>query len=306
MMSSANATDAVSRLARQPSGPQAVVAAVVKRLGGFIQRKPLGAFGALIVLLFVGLALFAPVVAPYDINDQVLGERLQGMSRRHPFGTDELGRDVFSRVIYGARTSVSIGFGALAISLLWATTLGIVSGYAGGWFDLLFQRFIDIWQAFPGLILIIALVPALGGGPVAVMVALGITGGAAASRVMRAGALATKANQYVEAARVVGAGHVRVLLRHVVPNVAYLVIVTASLRVGAFVLAEASLSFLGFGVKPPTPSWGQMLTGAARNFMVFRPELAIFPGLAITLVVFGFNVLGDALRDVTDPRLRQR
>ena len=283
-----------------------LVGTVVHSITTFTRRKPLGAVGGLVVVFFVFLALFAPAVAPYDINNQVLKDRLQSMSSSHVFGTDELGRDVFSRVIYGARTSIAIGFGALIIATVWATSLGIISGYFGGWFDLLFQRFIDVWQAFPGLILIIALVPALGGGTTGVMIALGIVGGASTSRVMRAGTLSTKANQYVEAARVVGAGHMRVLLRHVLPNVLYLVIITASLRVGGFILAEASLSFLGFGVKPPTPSWGQMLTGAARNFMVFRPELAIFPGLAITLVVFGFNVLGDALRDVADPRLRRR
>ena len=279
---------------------------VLHSITAFTRRKPLGAAGGLVVVFFIFLAIFAPAVAPYDINNQVLRDRLQPISSSHFFGTDELGRDVFSRVLYGARTSVAIGFGALVIATVWATSLGIISGYFGGWFDLLFQRFIDVWQAFPGLILIIALVPALGGGTTGVMIALGIVGGASTSRVMRAGTLSTKANQYVEAARVVGAGHRRILLRHILPNVLYLVIITASLRVGGFILAEASLSFLGFGVKPPTPSWGQMLTGAARNFMVFRPELAIFPGLAITLVVFGFNVLGDALRDVADPRLRRR
>ncbi len=306
MVQSADASE-VSPIVSRPAGmPGRSPGGMFRAVAGFTRRKPLGALGALIVLLFIVQAIFAPALAPYDISHQVLTQRLQPMSWQHPFGTDELGRDVFSRVIWGARTSITIGFGALVIATLWATSLGIISGYFGGWFDLVFQRFIDVWQAFPGLILIIALVPALGGGTAAVTVALGIVGGASTSRVMRSGALSARANQYVEAARVVGAGHTRILLRHVVPNVLYLVIITASLRVGAFILAEASLSFLGFGVKPPTPSWGQMLTGAARNFMVFRPELAIFPGLAITLVVFGFNTFGDALRDVTDPRLRQR
>jgi peptide/nickel transport system permease protein len=306
MVHTARANEAGPTASRFAGADRRLSGSMLHSVVSFTRRKPLGALGGLIVLFFVFLALFAPAVAPYDINNQVLKERLQPMSWSHPFGTDELGRDVLSRVIYGARTSIVIGFGALVIATLWSTSLGIISGYFGGWFDLIFQRFIDVWQAFPGLILIIALVPALGGGTTGVMIALGIVGGASSSRVMRAGTLSTKTNQYVEAARVVGAGHPRVLLRHIVPNVLYLVIITASLRVGAFILAEASLSFLGFGVTPPTPSWGQMLTGAARNFMVFRPELAIFAGLAITLVVFGFNVLGDALRDVADPRLRRR
>ena len=306
MAKSADAIEAPIGIARRGMERRRFGAAILAGLSGFIRRKPLGAVGALVILFFTLLAIFAPAIAPYDVGDQVLSERLQGISWKHPFGTDQLGRDVFSRVIFGARTSITIGFGALVIATLWATSLGVISGYFGGWFDLLFQRVIDVWQSFPGLILIIALVPALGGGTTGVMIALGITGGAATSRVIRSGTLSTKANQYIEAARLVGAGDLRILLRHVLPNILYLVIITASLRVGAFILAEASLSFLGFGVKPPTPSWGQMLTGAARNFMVFRPELAIFPGLAITVVVFGFNVFGDALRDVTDPRLRRR
>lgn len=306
MVQSANVSEVGSVAAHSAGARGSSLRAALRSVMNFTRRKPLGALGAFVVLLFIVQAIFAPALAPYDISHQVLTQRLQPMSWHHPFGTDELGRDVFSRVIWGARTSITIGFGALVIATLWATSLGIISGYFGGWFDLVFQRFIDVWQAFPGLILIIALVPALGGGTLAVTIALGIVGGASTSRVMRSGALSARTTQYVEAARVVGAGHLRILLRHVVPNVLYLVIITASLRVGAFILAEASLSFLGFGVKPPTPSWGQMLTGAARNFMVFRPELAIFPGLAITLVVFGFNAFGDALRDVTDPRLRRR
>lgn len=271
----------------------------------FVRQKPLGAFGAFIVLVFIVTAVFAEQIAPYSATDQVLTDRLQGVSSDHIFGTDELGRDLFSRVVFGARTSVTIGFGALAISTVLATALGVISGYYGGPFDLVFQRLIDAWQAIPPLILIIAVAQTLGGDVFTVTLALGIVGGASSSRIMRAAALSAREQQYVEAARATGANDLRLVLRHVLPNVMYLIILTASLRIGAFILAESSLSFLGFGVEPPEPTWGQMLSGGSRNFMTYRPELALFPGLALTLVVFGFNVLGDALRDVTDPRLRQ-
>ena len=261
-------------------------------------------FGLLVIVAFIFVAVFVPLIAPYGYSDQVLGDRLQGVSSTHWFGTDQLGRDEFSRVLYASRTSLYIGFGALVISSLWATALGIVSGYFGGIFDLIFQRFLDIWQAFPGLILIIAFVGALGGSPTMVMIALGVVGGSITSRILRGAALAARETEYVEAARAMGATDQRVLLRHVLPNVMYLVITTSSLRIGSFILAESSLSFLGFGVKPPEPTWGQMLSSSLGPFMSIRPELALFPGLALTLVVFSFNVFGDALRDVTDPRLR--
>ena len=281
-----------------------VAARIPAAVWRFCREKPLGAFGGVMVLLIVLAAIFAPVIAPYGYADQVLKDRLQGPSGAHPLGTDHLGRDILSRVLYGARVSVVVGFGGMLIGSLAATTLGVISGYVGGTFDKVFQRFVDVWQSFPGLLLLIALVQVIGRGQFQIMLALGILGTAGPSRVIRSAVMVVKANPYMEAGRTIGAGHPRMILTYVLPNILPIVIIGASLRVGGLILAEASLSFLGFGVAPPFPSWGQMLSKEGRNWMVHRPELALFPGLAITLAVFSFNVLGDALRDVLDPRLR--
>jgi peptide/nickel transport system permease protein len=270
----------------------------------FCREKPLGAFGGFIVLSLVVIAVFAPWIAPYGYAEQVLADRLQGPSREHPFGTDNLGRDILSRVIYGARVSVVVGFGGMLIGTIVATAFGLTSAYLGGAFDKFFQRLIDVWQSFPGLILLIALVQVIGQGPLQIMLALGILGTAGPSRVVRGAVLVVKANPYMESGKTVGAGHLRLIRSYVLPNVLPIIIIGASLRIGGIILAESSLSFLGFGVAPPYPSWGQMLSYAGRNWMIHRPEIAFFPGLAITLAVFGFNVFGDALRDVLDPRLR--
>jgi peptide/nickel transport system permease protein len=275
-----------------------------RAIGHFCREKPLGAFGGFLVLFLVVVAALAPLIAPYGYADQVLTERLQGASRDHLFGTDNLGRDILSRVIYGARVSVVVGFGGMLIGTVFATSLGLASAYIGGAFDKFFQRFIDVWQSFPGLILLIALVQVIGQGQFQIMMALGILGTAGPSRVIRSAVLVVKTNPYIEAGKTIGAGHARLIRSYVLPNVLPFIIIGASLRVGGIILAEASLSFLGFGVAPPFPSWGQMLSYAGRNWMVHRPEIAFFPGLAITLAVFGFNVLGDGLRDVLDPRLR--
>jgi peptide/nickel transport system permease protein len=270
----------------------------------FCREKPLGAFGGFIVLALVVVAAFAPLIAPYGYAEQVLADRLQGPSRDHLLGTDNLGRDILSRVIYGARVSVVVGFGGMLIGTVVATALGLTSAYAGGAFDKFFQRFIDVWQSFPGLILLIALVQVIGQGQIQIMLALGILGTAGPSRVVAGAVLVVKANPYMESGKTIGAGHLRLIRSYVLPNILPIIIIGASLRVGGIILAESSLSFLGFGVAPPFPSWGQMLSYAGRNWMVHRPEIAFFPGLAITLAVFGFNVFGDALRDVLDPRLR--
>lgn len=287
--------------ARQARGPYITVPRTVWR---FCRDKPLGAFGGFLVLSLVVVAVFAPLIAPYGYADQVLADRLQPPSSQHLFGTDNLGRDILSRVIYGARVSVIVGFGGMVIGTVMSAALGLLSGYAGGAFDKFFQRFIDVWQAFPGLLLLIALVQVIGQGQFQIMLALGILGTAGPSRVVRGAVMVVKENTYMEAGRTIGAGHLRMILAYVLPNVLPIIIIGASLRVGGLILAESSLSFLGFGVAPPFPSWGQMLSYAGRNWMVHRPEIAFFPGLAITLAVFGFNVFGDALRDVLDPRLR--
>jgi peptide/nickel transport system permease protein len=256
------------------------------------------------------VAVSAQWIAPYWYDDQSWGEAMQGPSLRHLFGTDDLGRDMLSRVIYGARVSVVIGFSAVAISVVLATFIGIVSGYYGGWFDTLFQRLVDIWMSFPALVLLIVIVSTFSRGGdfwhrvMAIIIVMGIIMAAGSSRVIRGAAIAIKHNQYVEAARCIGASDVRILAQHVLPNVFAVVIILATVQLGAAILAESSISFLGWGVPPPFPSWGQMLSNKGILFMRAHPWIALWPGLAIALAVYGFNMLGDALRDVLDPRLR--
>jgi peptide/nickel transport system permease protein len=271
----------------------------------FIRHKPLGAFGATIVIVLILLAAFPSTFATHDPNLQLLSERRLGPSASHWLGTDQLGRDLFSRIIYGARTSILIGFGVVALSSSIATMLGIVSGYFGGWFDMLIQRLVDIAIALPGLIFIILVVTSLQQIPVMarIVISIGALSSFSSSRVIRGSAISAKQNQYVEAARVLGASDFRIITRHILPNVMAVVIIGASIQIGGAVLVESSLSFLGYGVLPPTASWGRMLN-EARESLVHAPHLAIFPGLVIFFTVYSFNMLGDALRDVLDPRLR--
>ena len=270
----------------------------------FARRKPLGFAGAALVTLFVLTAVFAPLIAPYDYGQQQLRRRLEGPSSEHILGTDSIGRDVFSRLVYGARVSITVGFGAVAITAVLASTIGIVSGYLGGWFDKVVQRVVDLWQALPGLIVLITILGIFGSGLVPMILAIGIVGAGGASRIYRSTVLSMRENTYILGARSLGATDLRVLLIHILPNVAPLILVLATVGLGGVILAESSFSLLGFGLPPPAPSWGQMLSIEGREYMRRAPGLAIFPGLAIGLAVFGFNVLGDALRDVLDPRLR--
>ncbi len=269
----------------------------------FARRKPLGAFGGVVILIVVLLGLFPGLVAPRRYDDFNIPERLLSPSLDHPFGTDNQGRDVFSRVIYGAQTTVKIGFGAVAVATLVATTIGIVSGYYGGKFDILLQRLVDIWMAFPGLIFIIFIISILSPSTLSLIVTIGLLFAAGSSRVIRSATLVIKQNPYVESARAIGCTNTRILLRHILPNVVPIIIIAASIQVGAAILLESSLSFLGYGTPPPFPSWGRMLNEAQRQ-MQEHPHLAVFPGLAIALTVYAFNMFGDALRDVLDPRLR--
>lgn len=281
----------------------------------FIRHKPLGTFGAIVVITLVLMAVIPQAFvfgkSPDDFN--ILG-RLQGPSGAHWFGTDQQGRDVYTRIVYGARNSIIIGFGVVAISSGVALVLGVISGYFGGWFDMLVQRLVDVGIALPGLIFIILFVTSvqrlnLGfasfdiSPSYRIVLSVGILGSLGSSRVIRGAAITAKQNQYVEAARVVGASDFRIIFRHVTPNVFPIVIIGASIQVGAAVLIESSLAFLGYGTPPPTPSWGRMLD-EARVFLINSPHLAIFPGLVIFFTVYSFNMLGDALRDVLDPRLR--
>ncbi|TAK73525.1 MAG: ABC transporter permease [Dehalococcoidia bacterium] len=282
----------------------------------FIRRYPLGAIGAMFVILLIGAAAvpwaFTPLESQDPLNQSIV-ERLQGPSASHWFGTDELGRDLYSRIVYGARTSIVIGFGVVLLAKVLAVIFGTVSGYYGGKFDSIFQRVIDIGIAIPGLVFIIIVVqalatrlPTIGGlqpDILAIILSVAVLSSTSSSRTIRGVALSLREEQYVEAARALGATDRRIMSRHIVPNLFAVVIVAASLQVGGAVLLESSLSFLGYGVQPPAPSWGRMLNDA-RSQLTKAPHLAIFPGLAVFITVFSFNMLGDALRDKLDPRLR--
>jgi len=307
-ITSADQADIGRHLEARPT--RGALARLLFGLWWFARRKPLGAFGGIVVVVMIVVAVSAQWIAPYWYDDQSWGEAMQGPSLRHLFGTDDLGRDMLSRVIYGARVSVVIGFSAVAISVVLATFIGIISGYYGGWFDTLFQRLVDIWMSFPAIVLLLVIVSTFSRGGVfwhrvaAIIIVMGIIMAAGSSRVIRGAAIAIKHNQYVEAARCIGASDARILAQHVLPNVFAVVIILATVQLGAAILAESSISFLGYGIPPPFPSWGQMLSSKGILFMRSDPWLALWPGLAIALAVYGFNMLGDALRDVLDPRLR--
>jgi len=269
-----------------------------------VREKPLGAFGGLIVIGLMLCAVLAPWIATYGYDETNVRQRLKPPSTQFYFGTDNLGRDVFSRIVYGARISVTVGFGAVALGVLLATVVGVVSGYFGGIFDVVVQRLVDAWMAFPFLVILLSVMAVLGPGLLNVILSLGILSAANSSRVIRSAVLTAKENQYVEAARAAGASHLRIILRYILPNVMAPIIVIATIGLGFAILAESALSFLGLGVPPPYPSWGEMLSGSGRSYMHKAPWMAIWPGVAISLAVFGFNMLGDALRDLLDPRLR--
>jgi peptide/nickel transport system permease protein len=280
------------------------VQTILKGLWRLVKEKPLGAFGGVLVLVLMLCAIFAHWIAPYPYDETNVRQRLKPPSAQFYLGTDNLGRDVFSRIIYGARISVTVGFGAVTLSILLATILGVTSGYFGGKVDVLVQRIVDAAMAFPPLVILLSIMAVLGPGLLNVILVLGIIPSANRSRVIRSATLAAKENQYVEAAQAVGASHLRIILRYILPNVMAPIIIVATNALGAVILVEATLSFLGFGVPPPYPSWGEMLSGSGRSYMYKAPWMAIWPGVAISLAVFGFNMLGDALRDLLDPRLR--
>lgn len=271
-----------------------------------VRRQPIGAISALVIIALIFIAIFAPLVANYDPLEIERGARLLSPSSRHFFGTDENGRDVFSRVVYGARVSLRVGILAVAVGVFTGAALGLIAGYYQGAIDMVSQRIMDIILAFPGLVLALALAAVLGPGEAKAMLAIGIVILPHANRVVRSSVLTVKGNLYIEAVQAIGASDKRIILFHILPNVFAPIIVLISIVMGYAILIEATLSFLGVGVRPPNPSWGQMLSGSGRQFLERAPWLAIFPGMAITLVVLAFNFLGDALRDILDPRLRGR
>jgi peptide/nickel transport system permease protein len=309
----------------------------------FARRKPLGAFCGFIVIFFVVLGDLVPETAHklfitinsaqgwvgvdvvtlpnkplpyvadflekhtkliYPYAKQDLRARLQGPSGKHLLGTDSIGRDILSRLVYGARTAVIVSFGAVFISETIAATLGIMAGYYGGYVDKFAYRIVDVFQALPGLVVLITILGIFGSGLWQLVFVIGVVGGPPGSRTLRGQTIYVMASPFIEAARVIGASDRRIMTRYVLPNVFALIILGATLRLGFVVLLEASLSFLGYGLPPPFPSWGQMLSLEGREYMRTQPGLAIYPGLAIGLLVFSFNLFGDALRDVLDPRLR--
>nr|PZN65869.1 MAG: peptide ABC transporter permease [Sphaerobacter thermophilus] len=265
-----------------------------------LARSTSGKVGLVLVALVLLMALVAPLISPHDPYEQSV-YRLYGPSFYFPFGTDEFGRDVMSRVIYGARVSLQVGLIAVAIALVVGGVLGLVAGYAEGWVDAVISRILDIVFAFPDILLALALLAVLGPALHNVMIAIGIVYMPSFARIVRGPVLSAKHNEYVEASRVIGARPLRTLFRHILPNVTAPLIVQTTIALSFAILSEAALSFLGLGAQPPTPSWGAMLSGG-RRFVEIAPWTAIFPGLAIMIAVLGFNLLGDWLRDVLDPR----
>lgn len=273
-------------------------------LARLLRDKPLGTVGGIVLLLFLVVGIFAPWIAPYDYNEIAPLDRMQGPSWAHWFGTDNLGRDVLSRCIYGAQLSVIIGCSAAALATLISAVIGIVSGYFGGKVDMAVQRVVDAWMSFPDLIVLIVVVSVLGPGMPQIIFTLGLLLGIGGSRIVRSAVVSVREHMYVHAAQSIGAGTLRILWRHVLPNVLPPIIVLFTTRVGSVILAESGLSFLGLGVPPPAPTWGSMLSGSGRTYMFQGPWLALAPGLCLTAVVYATNVFGDALRDLLDPRMR--
>ena len=294
--------------------PTATVTPVGRRAPGgltsftirLFREKPLGAFGAVFCLIFLFAGIFADILAPYGYNQIMPINRMKPPGWQFWFGTDNLGRDIFSRVLYGARLSVIIGLSAAAIATFISLVIGIVSGYMGGKLDMIVQRFVDAWLSFPGLVILIVVVAVVGPGMPQVIGILGVQGGIGGSRIIRSAVLSVREQSYVHAAQSIGGTSSRVMLRHILPNVMAPVIVLFTVGVGNVILAESALSFLGLGVPPPAPTWGGMLTGSARNYMYLAPWMALAPGICLTLVVFSINMFGDALRDLLDPRMRNR
>ena len=287
--------------------PAAAAGPAARRAGFWVRLfrdKPLGAAGGVLLLAFVIVGLFAPWVAPFGYNDISPIERLKPPSAEHWFGTDNLGRDLLSRCIHGAQLSVIIGCCAAALATLISAVVGIVSGYFGGRFDLLVQRFVDAWMSFPDLIILIVVVSVVGPGMPQIIVTLGLLLGIGGSRIVRSAVIGVRENMYVHAAQSIGSSSWRILWRHILPNVMPPIIVLFTTRVGTVILAESGLSFLGLGVPPPAPTWGSMLSGSGRTYMFQGPWLALAPGLCLTAVVYATNVFGDALRDLLDPRMR--
>ena len=269
-----------------------------------LRQKKLGAIGGIVFALFLFAGVFADVLAPMGINETDMRQQLQSPSFEHWFGTDHIGRDVLSRILYGAQLSVIVGFLAAGLATIISIVLGVICGYFGGALDMAIQRFVDAWMTFPDLVLLIVVVSIVGPGVTQIIVILGCLYGIAGSRIVRGAVIGVRENMYTHAAQSIGARTLHILTFHILPNVMPVIIVLFTTRIGAVILAEAGLSFLGLGVPPPAPTWGSMLSGSGRTYMYLQPWLALGPGICLTIVVYAVNVYGDALRDLLDPRMR--
>lgn len=275
-----------------------------RRLAFLAQRYVLGTVGLVIMVLFVWVAISANLIARYDPLSVDSAHRLASPDWRHWMGTDSFGRDVWSRIIHGARISLAVGIGSTTLGCSIGVIVGLTSGYLSGWVDLVFQRVTDILQALPLLVLALVMTAALGPSLPNVIIAIAIPLIPTVARVIRANTLALREQPFVEAAKSIGMSEMRIALRHVLPNTLAPLIVLATAQLGSTILTEASLSFLGLGIPEPYPSWGRMLSESAAEYVRTAPWLVIFPGIAISLAVFGTNLFGDALRDILDPRQR--
>ncbi len=267
-----------------------------------IKTKPLGFFGLIVITILLITATFAELIAPQGYNEVDVLSALQSPSWQHLMGTDYLGRDLFSRVVFGARISVFVSLGAVTVALIGGYIIGMTSAYYGGWLDHLLQRFVDGWIALPGIIILLALSQLLPRGVVTIILVIGLSFAIRNSRIVRGQVLSIKERDYIKAARALGMSDVRIMLSHIMPNTFVPMLIVATGETASAILLETSLSFLGLGVPPPFPSWGGMIGGETRFYLALAPWLLIFPGLALTAVVFSWMVLGDALRDLLDPR----
>lgn len=279
---------------------------LLTRMVRFVRKQPLGTFGLLIVVAMIICAVFAPWIAPFDPEENNFDTMFVAPNLTHLLGTDEFGRDIFSRIVYGAQTAMLIGFVCAFAASFGGLVVGVASAYFGGKVDIIVQRIVDVFIAFPGIILALAIVAVLGTELYFVMIAISIPLLPNCARVVRASALSIREIPYIDAARACGFSHTRIILRHMAPNVIAPFLIMLTTFLGQAILAEASLTFLGLGVQEPTPAWGLMLRSGAEEFAETAPWVPIFPGLAISMAVFGFNIFGDALRDVLDPKLREQ
>ena len=278
-----------------------------------VKEKPLGTIGGVIVLIMFLTGIFADLgwlglpdvgLAPERYDEVHPVDFLSPPSAQYILGTDVIGRDMLSRIIYGARISMIVGLAGASLAVLVATIIGTLSGFIGGKFDMIVQRFVDAMMCFPSLFLYLTIMTLLGRGLLQVIMVIGIIRGIRNSRVVRSAVISIKENVYVEAATAIGAPTRRILTRHIVPNIMAPIIIIFTITMGSMILDEAYISFLGFGIPPPIPSWGAMLSGQGRQYMIFAPWLAVWPGLALSIVIYGINMLGDGVRDILDPRLR--